>query len=236
MIAWLEPEDDFPPLSAALTEPNGLLAASAELSVERLITAYLHGIFPWFSPGDPVLWWSPDPRMVLFPQEFQPSHSLRKLLRQGNYTVRLDSDFAAVIRACGETPRHGQNGTWITPEIIAAYSELHRLGLAHSVETWRDGKLVGGLYGVAIGKMFYGESMFAWQSNASKIAFAHLVAYLQDQGFGLIDCQMQTAHLTSLGGRTIPRQTFVQQLHELSTQAFTPNRWPETAADALWRR
>ncbi|MDQ5903557.1 MAG: leucyl/phenylalanyl-tRNA---protein transferase, partial [Pseudomonadota bacterium] len=165
MIPWLVDDAPFPPVAQALRTPNGLLCAGGDLSPARILAAYRHGIFPWFSAGEPILWWSPDPRMVLFPAEFRISRSLRKTLRNGDYTVRLDSSFAAVIDACAHTPRPGQPGTWITPEMRRAYVELQELGWAHSVETWCGGQLVGGLYGLAIGRMFYGESMFSLQTD-----------------------------------------------------------------------
>ena len=174
MITWLEGDAPFPPLGAALDEPNGLLAAGGELSIERLPTAYRIGIFPWYSAGQPVLWWSPDPRMVVLPYAFAPKRSLAKVLRNKAYEVRCDTAFEAVMRACAGTPRDGQNGTWITEEMIRAYVRLHSAGHAHSMETWIDGELAGGLYGLAIGRMFYGESMFSHSTDASKIAFAHL--------------------------------------------------------------
>lgn len=234
MIPWLEGDSPFPPLEQALEDPNGLLAAGAELSAPRLLEAYRQGIFPWFSDGQPVLWWSPDPRMVLFPEEFRLSRSLAKTLRRGQFQVKLDSAFHQVIAACGHTPRAGQNGTWITDEIRGAYGELHELGYAHSVETWMDGKLVGGLYGVALGRMFYGESMFAHRTDASKIAFAHLVRYLQQEGFGMIDCQMKTGHLASLGAREIPRQQFITRLQQLASLPIPPGPWPGEGATASW--
>ncbi|WP_303785015.1 leucyl/phenylalanyl-tRNA--protein transferase [Azovibrio restrictus] len=235
MIPWLEGDAPFPPLEQALKEPNGLLAAGADLSVPRLLAAYRQGIFPWFSPGDPILWWSPEPRMVLFPEEFRPSRSLARTLRRGIFEVRLDSAFHQVIAACAETPRPGQSGTWITREIRQAYGALHELGHAHSVETWLEGKLVGGLYGVALGRMFYGESMFAWHTDASKVAFAHLVRYLKQEGFGMIDCQMKTRHLASLGAREIPRREFAERLHELIALPAPVGLWPETGAQSPWR-
>jgi leucyl/phenylalanyl-tRNA--protein transferase len=178
------------------------------------LDAYRHGIFPWFNEDDPILWWSPDPRMVLFPAEFKISRTLRKTLRNGNYEVRTDTAFEQVMRACA-APRNGQAGTWILEEMIAAYCELHRMGYAHSVETWMDGELVGGLYGMAIGSMFYGESMFCRRTDASKIALAHLARQLERHGFGMIDCQMNTPHLASLGAREIPRTDFITRLREL---------------------
>ncbi len=214
MISLLSEDSPFPPLVQALERPNGLLAAGGDLSTPRLLDAYRHGIFPWFSPGDPILWWSPDPRMVLFPDEFRVSHSLRKTLRKGDFEVRTDTAFEQVMRACA-APRDEEHGTWIVEEMIAAYCELHRKGYAHSVEVWMDGKLAGGLYGVAIGRMFYGESMFSWRSDASKVALAHLARQLERWGYGMIDCQMHTPHLASLGAREIPRAEFVARLQEL---------------------
>lgn len=240
MIPWLTDALEFPPSETALSlpNPNGLLAAGGDLSPARLLAAYRRGIFPWFSEGDPILWWSPDPRMVLFPEELKISRSLGKTLRNATYHVRLDSAFSAVIEACGNTPRDGQPGTWITPEMRAAYSELHRQGYAHSVETWFGGQLVGGLYGVAIGAAFYGESMFSHQRDASKIALAHLCAHLKLNGFGIIDCQMKTHHLASLGARPIPRRDFVARLAELTTSAAAQHiagRWSHQAIDGFYR-
>jgi leucyl/phenylalanyl-tRNA--protein transferase len=234
MIPWLEGADSFPPPDCALREPNGLLCAGGDLTAQRIVQAYINGIFPWYSPGEPVLWWSPDPRMVLFPSEFKISRSLRKRLRKGHYEVRLDSSFAAVIQACAHTLRPGQPGTWITPEIQAAYVRLHELGYAHSVETWIDGTLAGGLYGIAIGKMFYGESMFAHLADASKIAIAHLARFLDEQGFGLIDCQMNTTHLASLGAREILRDDFLRALQKLTAIPPLCGRWPSDAATYAW--
>ena len=213
MITFLHDSTPFPPVEQALRSPNGLLAAGGDLAPERLLDAYRHGIFPWFNAGEPALWWSPDPRMVLFPEEFKISRSLRKTLRNKTYDVRTDTAFERVMRACAE-PRNGQ-GTWITGEMVAAYAHLHRMGYAHSVETWLDGKLVGGLYGISIGRMFYGESMFSRASDASKVALAHLAAQLQRWNFGMIDCQMNTPHLISLGARELPRTEFIQCLQEL---------------------
>ena len=214
----------FPPLEKALRQPNGLLAVGGDLSPERILLAYRHGIFPWFNEDDPVLWWSPDPRMVLVPSEFIVSHSLKKILRSGKFEMRFDSAFTEVMAACA-APREGQAGTWIHPEMIAAYTELHRLGYAHSVETWCDGELVGGLYGMSIGKLFFGESMFSRRSNASKIALARLCQQLDLWGVGLIDCQMHTPHLASLGARVIPRVEFQQVLIELVNCAPVALPW-----------
>ena len=218
MIPWLTGNTPFPPVTQALQEPNGLLAAGGELTSARLLEAYRCGIFPWFSPGEPVLWWSPDPRMVLFPAEFKLSGSLAKVLRKRNYQVRTDTAFEQVMRACA-APRDEQRGSWIDERMITAYCALHELGYAHSVETWMDDNLVGGLYGVAIGQMFYGESMFSLANNASKIALAHLTRQLQRRqsarAIPMIDCQMYTPHLASLGARLIPRDIFMTRLEEL---------------------
>jgi leucyl/phenylalanyl-tRNA--protein transferase len=214
MIPWLDNNAPFPPLSRALLEPNGLLAAGGELSAERLVEAYRRGIFPWYSAGQPLLWWSPDPRMVLVPAALKISRSLAKRLRKRDFEVRVDSAFERVMRECA-APREGHDGTWITDDMVAAYTRLHRRGLAHSVETWIEGELAGGLYGVALGRMFYGESMFTRATDASKIALAHLARQLQRWGFGLIDCQMQTSHLASLGAREMARSEFVRQLKVL---------------------
>jgi leucyl/phenylalanyl-tRNA--protein transferase len=236
MIPWLPPEPVFPPVTAALIEPNGLLAAGGDLSPQRILAAYRQGIFPWYSADEPILWWSPDPRMVLIPEEFAPKRSLAKALRHRDYEVRLDTAFAEVVAACATAPRDGQAGTWITAEMQSAYRRLHELGHAHSVETWIAGKLAGGLYGIAIGRAFYGESMFARAADASKIALAHLCVYLRRRGFGIIDCQMETAHLASLGARTIPRREFVARLAALTVDGDAPGRWSADAVRDAWRR
>jgi len=214
-VAALSSSTPFPPLADALAEPNGLIAIGGDLSEQRLLSAYRQGIFPWFSAGEPALWWSPGPRMVLFPDELKISRSLGKRIKHKDYEIRFDTAFHEVMLACAESGRPGQDGTWITDDIIQGYCRLNELGYAHSAETWIDGQLVGGLYGVAIGKMFYGESMFHRVTDASKLAFVHWVQHLQAQGFGLIDCQMKTSHLTSLGAREISRQEFSQRLSEL---------------------
>lgn len=211
---WLNPANPrapFPPVELALREPDGLLAVGGGLEPERLLNAYRHGIFPWYSEGQPILWWSPDPRTVLFPEQLKVSRSLRKTLRQRRFDVSLDTDFAGVIRGCAE-PRRDEPGTWITTEIRQAYEHLHGMGLAHSVETWQNGHLVGGLYGVALGRAFFGESMFSRISDASKVAFVHLVRQLAAWDFALIDCQVHTRHLASLGAVDIPRRDFIQRL------------------------
>ncbi|MDR0735903.1 MAG: leucyl/phenylalanyl-tRNA--protein transferase [Zoogloeaceae bacterium] len=238
MIPWLEARDAFPPLGTA--QPNGLLAASGELTPSRLLDAYRQGIFPWFSAGDPVLWWSPDPRTVLFPAEFRLSRSLNKTLRRGGFCVRLDTAFSRVMASCANVPRPGQDGTWITADIQSAYGALHQAGWAHSVETWRmeangEKTLIGGLYGVAIGRMFYGESMFAHCADASKIALAHLIRYLRQHEFGLLDCQVRTRHLLSLGAREIPRAEFIKHLSRLTANAAPPGLWPKDGAARPWQ-
>jgi leucyl/phenylalanyl-tRNA--protein transferase len=223
MIPWLRASTWFPPLDAALEDPNGLLAAGGDLSPRRLLAAYRRGIFPWYSEGDPVLWWSPDPRMVLFPSELRVTRSLAKVLRNRSYEVRYDTAFDDVMRGCA-APRAGQPGTWITGEMRAAYGRLHELGYAHSVETWLDGALAGGLYGVAVGRAFFGESMFTRVRDASKIAFVHLVRRLEAEDYGIIDCQMHTEHLASFGAREIPRAAFASRVAELVD--YSPSRRP----------
>lgn len=221
MLTWVDSEDPFPPVSTALHTPNGLLAAGRSLTVPQLRRAYQQGIFPWFSPGDPVLWWSPDPRMVLFSEEIRITRSLvktlRRIRREQRWTVAFDQDFEGVIQACSE-PRPGQQGTWITPKIRAAYTGLHRQGEAHSVEIRESGTLIGGLYGVSMGRMFFGESMFSRRSDASKCALVVLVSTLRPLGFEMIDCQQETAHLASMGGREIARPQFLASLQTLMAQ------------------
>jgi leucyl/phenylalanyl-tRNA--protein transferase len=208
----------FPPVETALREPNGLLAIGGGLSPQRLLSAYKQGIFPWYSPGHPVQWWSPDPRMVLFPDELKVSRFLAKRMRKRDYEVTADENFRAVVEACANTPRPGQKGTWIVPDMIDAYCILHALGHAHSIETWINNELVGGLYGVTIGRMFYGESMFHHVTDASKIAFVTLVRHLKKHGYGMIDCQMKTEHLASFGAREIPRIEFCARVKELTEE------------------
>jgi leucyl/phenylalanyl-tRNA---protein transferase len=214
-VAAIDGDCEFPPLNQALAEPNGLIAIGGDLSAERLLTAYKRGIFPWFNEGEPIMWWSPNPRMVLFPNELKISNSLKKTLKNNALETRINTAFHAVISACGKAPRAGQPGTWITNEMTAAYCELHRLGYAICAESWLDGELVGGCYGVKIGHMFYGESMFHHVTDASKIAFVNLVNHLQNQGVEMIDCQMKTPLLTSFGGREIDREEFMQNLTKL---------------------
>ena len=214
-VAAIEANTPFPPLQDALTQPNGLLAIGGDLSAERLLNAYQQGIFPWFSEGQPVMWWSPDPRMVLFPSELIVSRSLSKRLRKDDYEIRYNTAFKHVMKACAMASRPDQDGTWITDEIIEGYCKLNELGYAISAETWIDYQLVGGLYGVRIGRMFYGESMFHHATDASKLAFVTLVKKLQAEGVEMIDCQMKTAHLASFGAREIDRAEFSQRLAKL---------------------
>jgi leucyl/phenylalanyl-tRNA---protein transferase len=224
MIRWLGPSDPFPPVDTALTEPNGLLAAGGDLTPERLLEAYKRGIFPWSADDEPMLWWSPDPRMVLFVDELRVSRSLRRRVRAREFRVTADLAFRDVVAGCAD-PRRDADGTWITAEVADAYGELHRRGQAHSIETWAGDTLVGGLYGVNIGRMFYGESMFARASDASKIALAFLVRQLARWDFEMIDCQMSTAHLASLGAREIPRRVFLSRLGTLTAADPVPTPW-----------
>lgn len=214
-VACIDDDCDFPLLNQALSEPNGLIAIGGDLSLPRLLNAYQHGIFPWFSEGEPILWWSPNPRMVLFPDALKISNSLKKTLKNKPFDVRFNTAFRQVISACSHTPRAGQPGTWITQDIIEAYCTLHNAGYAISAECWQDNTLVGGCYGVKIGKMFYGESMFHHVTDASKVAFVHLVQKLKSEGVGLIDCQMKTAHLARFGAKEISRDDFIDNLSSL---------------------
>ncbi|MHA6493055.1 leucyl/phenylalanyl-tRNA--protein transferase [Pseudomonas borbori] len=223
MLTWLQRDSlDFPSLDKALREPNGLLAAGGDLKPERLIQAYRHGCFPWYQDGQPLLWWSPDPRTVLFPDELHTSRSLQKTLRQGHYRVSFDQAFAAVIQACA-APRDYADGTWITTPMQQAYLQLHERGVAHSVEVWNNDELVGGLYGLAIGRLFFGESMFSRADNASKVGFVTLVERLKTWRFVLIDCQMPTQHLHSFGARPISRDAFADYLRRHLDQPSDAN-------------
>lgn len=232
MIPWLNRDTPFPPLEFAMRDPNGLLAVGGDLSPERLLDAYRRGIFPWYSDGDPILWWSPDPRMVLFPQEIRITRSLDKVLRNRHYEIRIDAAFSEVVNQCA-APRPDQTGTWITPEISAAYERLHSLGYAHSIETWMDGELAGGLYGVAVGRMFFGESMFARARDASKIALVHACRMLAARGFEMIDCQMHTDHLASLGARPLARAEFLVRLKSLIDYSMPARPWEYTREPGL---
>ncbi len=231
MIAWLGPRTPFPSVSRALAEPNGLLAAGGDLSPRRIVDAYRQGIFPWSSDGQPILWWSPDPRMVLFVDQLRVSRSLRRRVRSGTFEVRIDTAFRRVVTACADTAREGQAGTWITAEIVDAYEKLHHLGYGHSVEAWREGRLVGGLYGLALGRVFFGESMFAHETDASKVCLVALAAHLLRLGTVMIDCQQETAHLASLGARPIPRERFGELLDELIHSTDPQEGWRLGAPD-----
>ena len=224
MLTWLGAGHGFPPVEKALKEPNGLLAAGGDLSPARLLDAYRHGIFPWYSGDEPLLWWSPDPRMVLYCEELKVPRSLGKNLRNRGFEVTVDTAFQKVLKQCAG-PRKGSPGTWLGKEMQAAYLVLHQDGHAHSVETWLEGDLVGGLYGVAIGRMFYGESMFSRVTDASKVALVHLVFHLVAKGFPLIDCQVRTPLLASLGGREIPRRAFLRQVAGLVNYAEPTGKW-----------
>ena len=220
----------FPPVERAMTEPNGLLAIGGDLSATRLLDAYRHGIFPWFNPGEPILWWSPDPRTVLFPEEVRVSRSLAKRMRNSGFETRVDTAFSQVMLGCA-APRRDTANTWISPAMVAAYTGLQQQGFAHSVEVWHSGQLVGGIYGVAIGRMFYGESMFSRMPDASKVALVSLCRQLQRWGFGMIDCQMETTHLTSMGARPITRRAFCTKLAGLIDLDNIPSPWCFDAPD-----
>ena len=237
-LAWIDDDTPLPPTTLALgagSDAPGLLAVGGRLSTTRLEEAYRHGVFPWFSAGQPVLWWSPDPRMLLPVAGFKVSRSLRKTLRHFVATpgceIRIDSAFERVIKACARTPRNGQKGTWIVPAMVQAYTQWHRAGRVHSVETWIDGELAGGLYGVSIGRMVFGESMFAHRTDASKIALAALVAFCRTHGVEWIDCQQNTGHLASLGAHELPRATFERHLSHALGEAdirdwsYDPAMW-----------
>lgn len=227
MLTILDPRErnqPFPDVGEALIEPNGLLAVGGCLSPQRLESAYRRGIFPWYGEGEPILWWSPDPRLILYPEALKVSRSLSKTLRRGEFNFSFDTRFAEVVEACAE-PRAYATGTWIMPEMKRAYLQFHRLGFAHSFEAWRGGRLVGGLYGVAIGRAFFGESMFHRVSDASKAAFAFAVECLKQWGYRLIDCQVYTDHLASLGATEIPRAEFVRLLDDYCCQPAALSAW-----------
>jgi leucyl/phenylalanyl-tRNA--protein transferase len=226
MISLLDSENHsaFPDPESAERDPDGLLAVGGDLSPARLLNAYRQGIFPWYSEDQPILWWSPDPRMVLFPERLHLSRSLRKSLRQAGFQLSYDQAFIQVIDACA-APRKNDTGTWITTEMRTAYIQMHHLGHAHSVEVWHQGRLVGGIYGIALGKVFFGESMFHRATNASKTALAGLVYQLRQWDFGLIDCQVHTDHLASLGAERIPRTDFIHQLKDLCRKQGAPTDW-----------
>jgi len=215
MIPFLGPADPFPPVEQALDQPDGLLAAGGSLTTRRLVDAYRRGIFPWFNEGDPILWWSPDPRTVLRPSQIHLSHSLRKTLRKESFMLTIDRVFTRVLDGCA-APRPGDSGTWLSLAMRRAYASLHAEGLAHSIEVWMDGELAGGIYGVAIGRMFFGESMFSRRTDASKIAMARLAAQLDRWEFPLIDCQLETHHLLSLGAEQLSRRAFIADVTRLT--------------------
>jgi leucyl/phenylalanyl-tRNA--protein transferase len=226
-LLWLSSHhraDAFPPASEALTEPNGLLAAGGDLEPERLLAAYRKGIFPWYQEGQPILWWSPDPRAVLWPEGLKVSRSLRRSLTKRGFEFRVDTQFERVVAACAEPRRYG-GGTWITADMAAAYGRLHRLGWAHSFETWQNGRLVGGMYGVSIGRVFFGESMFTRVTDASKVALAHAVDFLRARGTAVIDCQVSSAHTQSLGAVDIPRAHFLSLVADLCAECAAPHTW-----------
>lgn len=228
-IVWLtagDAPDSFPAIDRALIEPDGLLAAGGDLSSERLLAAYSRGIFPWYEDGQPVLWWSPDPRCVLFPKDFHVARRLRRDIARSEAKIGVNSAFDDVVRACAE-PRPSQQGTWITDEMMAAYSRLHREGWAHSLEIYVDDDLVGGIYGIAIGKVFFGESMFSRVANASKFAFFALTRTLDAAGFAIVDCQVVSGHLMRLGATTIPRADFAAILAESCEPRTRFTGWPE---------
>lgn len=208
-------------------EKEGLVAVGGNLNIETLLNAYRSGVFPWYTPGDPILWWSPDPRMVLLPENYRLSHSMKQLIKKDKFSVKFDTRFADVVLNCARVPREQQDGTWITPEIIRAYTWLHQAGYAHSVETYYNGNLVGGLYGVALGKAFFGESMFHFMTDASKFAFYHLVRKVKELGIFFIDAQQQTTHLKSLGAEVIPRQEFLTVLSKAMESADNTAFWAD---------
>ncbi len=229
-LHWLtvDSNESFPELDQALKEPDGLLAIGGDLSPTRLLNAYKHGIFPWYTEGEPILWWSPDPRCVLFPEKLKISRSLKKTLKKKTFEIRMDSAFEEVMLACAE-PRPGQAGTWITPDVFQAYTRMHDLGYAHSIECWQHEQLVGGLYGMAIGQVFFGESMFSKVTDASKIALVYLCEFLQAHNFKLIDSQVHTRHLQSMGAEMMPRKQFARLVTQYTAINDLPGKWsPES--------
>lgn len=232
---WLDPDDKsyhFPDPEYALTDPDGLLAVGGDLSSKRLLAAYRQGVFPWYSEGQPILWWSPNPRCVLYPDEFHTSRSLRRAIKKAPFRISFDQAFAEVICACANTERPEQDGTWITQEMADAYYALHKMGHAHSVEAWQDGELVGGLYGVAIGRVFFGESMFSLRTDASKIAFSHLLVSLKKWNYALVDCQVSSSHLKRFGAKEIERQHFIEALNRHCGESPAEQAWRTGPLDA----
>ena len=229
-VTWLtadDPADGFPPVSAALREPDGLLAAGGDLSTARLLSAYRQGIFPWSTDNEPLLWWSPDPRCVFLPGDFQVARRLRREIRRSTAEIRINTAFAEVIRACAG-PRRSEQGTWITAEMLSAYRSLHAMGWAHSIEVWQDNELCGGLYGLAIGRAFFGESMFSARPNMSKMAMLYLARQMSDGFLDILDCQVESGHLRSLGARTMPRARFRTLLDSVCNPAEPLTGWPHT--------
>ncbi len=226
MLPWLEAGSiAFPPVSKALDEPNGLLAAGGDLCSDQLLAAYQKGIFPWYSEGQPILWWSPSPRLIIRPSDLHVSKSMAKLLKRKPFSVTTNVCFQDVMEACA-APREGEDGTWICPDMINAYCQLNELGYAHSIEVWEESELIGGLYGLAIGGLFFGESMFSRKSNASKYGFITLVKALETAGYQAIDCQVYTPHLASLGAREVDRQAFEKMLRDYIPSTLSPRLWP----------
>jgi leucyl/phenylalanyl-tRNA--protein transferase len=229
-VFWLSEELSFP--NPELANEDGILAVGGDLSVERLQLAYQNGLFPWYNPEDPILWWSPDPRFVLFPAELKIAKSMRSYFNQRKFKVSFDQEFEKVMRACKVQNRKGQEGgTWISDEMVEGYCNLHEKGIAHSVEVWKEGELVGGLYGVCLGKIFFGESMFSKANNASKVGFITLVRMLEDRGFNLIDCQQETRHLKSLGARNIKRSDFLKLIEKNRKEKSIPGSWEKIVDD-----
>lgn len=232
-VVWLapdDPHDSFPAVTSALSEPDGLLAAGGDLSPDRLLFAYRQGIFPWYEEGQPLLWWSPDPRCIFLPGDFHLARRMQREFRKTDAQIRVNTAFTEVVRACAG-PRRSEQGTWITPDMLTAYEHLHQLGWAHSVEVWRSDKLCGGLYGLAIGKAFFGESMFSKNSNASKMALLYLAERLQVGDFEILDCQVRSAHLIGLGARVLPRSDFMDLLQHACERPDSCSDWPDGALD-----
>lgn len=228
-VTWLSPDDppdSFPPVTMALTDPNGLLAAGGDLGAQRLLSAYRNGIFPWYDEGQPILWWSPDPRCVFLAGDFHASRRFQRDLRRSSAEIRINTAFAEVIRECAG-PRRSEQGTWITPDMMTSYKYLHQNGWANSIEVWQSGKLVGGLYGLAIGKAFFGESMFSSIPNASKMALMYVARQLGNGEIELLDCQVESPHLTGLGARLISRSDFAGRLESACGTGQSPKKWPD---------
>lgn len=235
-IPWLEPGDSFPPTHLALTEPDGLLAAGADLTVDTLLAAYARGIFPWFSDDDPILWWTPSPRCVLHPEQFYTSRRTQRRMHNPRWRFALNTAFEQVMLACATTPRHGQHGTWITDDMLAAYRHLHHAGYAHSFELWEDEQLVGGLYGVRLGRMFFGESMFSHRTDASKAIMTLMMSQAEPLQIALLDCQVASPHLLSLGATTLSRPAFESLLEDYRAQPVRPWQTIDPAPFSNWQQ